>query len=145
MLEATGQRAKSENIVYRALRKGELETIQAGQGILRPLGGRTTPTQHVMGVKHPSNPWISTTRSLESARFFATHGNTKPLGPIVAIDLSQVQSSVLDVSTRELAEQSLKHPRTVNFAIKHQEVLISEIVNAEAIIDIVGENNERKT
>jgi hypothetical protein len=137
------QDVNKKDIVYRALRQGELETILAGQGICRPIGGRTTPTQHVMGIKHPSNPWISTTRRIESAEFFATHGNMKPPGPIVIIDLLQVQSSILDISTQKFAEQRLKHPRTVNFAVKHQEVLICEIVNPEAIIGIVGGNNER--
>lgn len=135
--EITTGTVKKRDIVYRALKPGELDTIQAGQGILRPAGGRTTATQHVMGVTHERDAWISTTRSPETANFFATHGYTKPPNPIVAIDLSKVKSFVLDVSNKELAEQVLKHPRAVGFASEHQEVLIHGNVNPEAIVGIV--------
>lgn len=124
------------HIVYRALRAGELESIRAGYGIVRSAG-ITTPTQHVMGSKHPMNPFVSTTRSLESAQFFATHGGVKPPGIIVVIDLSKVTQPVLDVSTPATASTVLNHPRAINFAVKHQEVLIQGGVNPEACIGVV--------
>jgi len=127
-----------ENIVYRALRAGEMDSIRAGHGIVRSEG-IMTPTQHVMGSKHPANPFVSTTRSLESAQFFATHGGLKPPGSIIAIDLSKVTKPVLDISTPARASVILAHPRAVNFAVKHQEVLIKGGVNPEAIIEVVEE------
>ena len=103
------------HIVYRALRAGEMESIRAGAGIVRGAG-ITTPTQYVMGSKHPTNPFISTTRSLESAQFFASHGGMKPPGIIVVIDLSRVTQPILDVSTPAAASTVLNHPRAINFA-----------------------------
>jgi hypothetical protein len=126
------------NIVYRALRAGEMDSIKAGQGIVR-REGITTPTQHVMGSKHFSNPFVSTTRALESAQFFATHGGLKPPGSIIAIDLAKVTQPVLDMSTPAGAAATLTHPRAINFAVKHREVLIKGGVNPEAIIEVVEE------
>src|SRR5712691_1130959 len=126
------------NIVCRALRAGEMDSIRAGQGIVRNEG-ITTPTQHVMGSKHLTNPFVSTTRSLESAQFFATHGGLKPPGSIIAIDLSKVTKPVLDISTPARASAILAHPRAINFAVKHREVLIKGGVNPEAIIEVVEE------
>ena len=129
---------RAAHIVYRALRAGEMESIRAGDGIVRSEG-ITTPTQHVMGSKHPTNPFVSTTRSLESAQFFATHGGLKPSGSIIAIDLSKVTKPVLDISTLPTASAILNHPRAMNFALKHREVLIKGGVNPEAIIEVVEE------
>ena len=123
-------------MVYRALRAGEMASIRGGYGIVRGAG-ITTPTQHVMGSKHPENPFVSTTRSLESAQFFATHGGLKPPGSIVVIDLSKVVQPILDVSTPATASTVLNHPRAMNFAVKHQEVLIQGGVNPEAIIGVI--------
>lgn len=110
---------------------------EGGQwGIVRSEG-ITTPTQHVMGSKHPTNPCVSTTRSLESAWFFATHGGLKPPGSIIVIDLSKVTKPVLDISTPATASAILNHPRAMNFAVKHREVLIKGGVNPEAIIEFV--------
>ena len=127
---------QTANIVYRALRAGEMDSIRAAEGIVR-REGITTPTQHVMGSKHPTNPFVSTTRSLESAQFFATHGGLKPPGSIIAIDLSKVTKPVLDISTLATASVILNHPRAINFAVKHREVLIKGGVNPEAIIEVV--------
>ena len=113
-----------------------MESIRAGSGIVRDAG-ITTPTQHVLASKHPANPFVSTTRSLESAQFFATHGGVKPPGIIVVIDLSKVTQPVLDISTPATASTVLNHPRAINFAVKHQEVLIQGGVNPEAFIGIV--------
>jgi hypothetical protein len=129
---------RAAHIVYRALRAGEMESIRTGDGIIRSEG-ITTPTQHVMGSKHPMNPFVSTTRSLESAQFFATHGGLKLPGSIIAIDLSKVTKPVLDISTPATASAILNHPRAMNFAVKHQEVLIKGGVNSEAIIEVVEE------
>src|SRR5262249_22364810 len=71
-----------------------------------------------MGSKHPTNPFVSTTRSLESVRFFATHGEVKPPGIIAVIDLSKVTQPILDVSTPATASTVLHHPRAINFAVK---------------------------
>lgn len=127
---------RARHIVYRALRVGEMASLRAGNGIVRSEG-ITTPTQHVMGSKHPTNPFVSTIRSLESAQFFATHGGLKPPGSIIAIDLSKVTKPVLDISTPATASAILNHPRAMNFAVKHREVLIKGGVNPEAIIEFV--------
>jgi len=128
------------NIVYRALRAGEMDSIRAGHGIVRNEG-ITTPTQHVMGSKHLTNPFVSTTRSLESAQFFATHGGLKPPGSIISIDLSKVTKPLLDISTPARASAILAHPRAISFAVKHREVLIKGGVNPEAIIEVVEERH----
>jgi RHS repeat-associated protein len=123
------------DVVYRALNAADYASVLAGEGISRP-DNRITPTQHIMGVPHPSS-WISTTRSLSSATYFATHGGTKEAGPIVAIDLNKVSSPILDVSTRQGAERYLAHPVAQNFAVRYREVLIREYVPQEAIMGFV--------
>lgn len=133
---STALAQKAPNIVYRALRIGELDSISNGSGITRGTGN-TTATQHVLGAQHANNPFVSTTRSLESAEFFATHGGTRPGGPIVAIDLNKVNAKIIDVSTAERAAANLRHPRAVNFSAKHQEVLIQGNIDTDAIVEII--------
>lgn len=88
-----------------------------------------------MGIRHPNDPWISTTRSFDWATWFATHGGTiSPPNPIVAIDLPKVSSPVLDVSTHSAASAALRHSRAINFAADKQEVLINHFIDPEAII-----------
>jgi len=55
------------------------------------------------------------------------------------IDLSKVTKPVLDISTPATVSAILNHPRAMNFAVKHQEVLIKGGVNSEAIIEVVEE------
>lgn len=121
--------------VLRAVTPEQVKTIRAGQGILKPTPAhKTTPTQHVGGTKHSRNPWTSTTRSSESANFFATHGGTRPANPIVEIDLSQINpSNIIDVSTAAKAAEHLTTPFTRNAAAAHQEVLIKGDIPASAI------------
>ncbi len=118
--------------VYRAVRPDELVTIESGIGLVRGSGG-TTATQQVLGVRHATNPWISTTRSVESAEFFATHGGTQPAGTIIRIDLNSITNPVLDVSNPSAAASILRHPRAINFSAAHQEVLIQGGIPSEAI------------
>jgi hypothetical protein len=126
----------SGNIVFRALRAGEQETIDAGLGIVRSEG-QTTLTQHVLGANRSTSPWVSTSRSLDVATYWATNRGTESVaGPIIAIDLSKVSYPVVDVSTRELAATTLKHPRAISYAVRGMEVLIQGGVNPEAIFQI---------
>jgi len=53
--------------------------------------------------------------------------------------LSKVTKPVLDISTPAIVSAILNHPRAMNFAVKHQEVLIKGGVNSEAIIEVVEE------
>jgi hypothetical protein len=118
--------------VLRAVRPDELADILAGSGIRRGAGG-TTATQQVLGTVHRQNPWVSATRSPAAAVHFATRGFTEASNAIVRIDLAKLSNQVLDVSTRELAEQALKHPRAVNYAAAAAEVLIHGNIPQEAI------------
>ena len=129
-------------IVYRALKDSEIADVAAGKGILARPNGRTTLTQHIMGANKATTPFISTSRSLESARFFATDGGRRAVAnPIIAIDLSKVTSPIHDISTPSLASRLL-HPRARGFAAKHREVTIGDVgagghLNPEAIIGYV--------
>lgn len=113
-----------------------MESIRAGNGITRPTPyHRTTPTQHVAGAPHSRDPWISITRSQTSAKYFATHGGTRPANPIVEIDLSKIpQNRILDISTVQKATENLQTPFTRNAAVAHQEILIFGNIPNEAII-----------
>ena len=135
----SGAKGKGEtSTVFRALTPEQVKSINNGQGILKPTPDhKTTPTQHVAGTKHSRNPWTSTTRSQESAEFFASHGgiNTVNPNPIIEIDLSKINpSNILDVSDIGKASQHLKTPFTRNAAAKHQEILINGDIPQEAII-----------
>jgi hypothetical protein len=82
---------------------------------------------------------VSTTRSRETAEFYASHGGAldTPL-PVIEIDLSKVTYPVLDVSTRSLAEGGLRHPRAIAYASAHEEILVRGGLNPEAILGIVS-------
>ncbi|MBM6619033.1 pre-toxin TG domain-containing protein, partial [Bacillus suaedaesalsae] len=127
----------NSNTVFRAVTPEQAQTIKNGQGILKPSPAhKTTPTQHVAGTKHSRNPWTSTTKSQQTAEFYATHGGTRNdnPNPIVEIDLSKINpSNILDVSDINKASQHLKTPFTRNAAAKHKEVLIKGDIPAEAI------------
>ncbi|MCP4897533.1 MAG: RHS repeat-associated core domain-containing protein [bacterium] len=133
------QAMRGQSRVLRAVTPEEAESIRAGQGISRPQPhAKTTPTQHVGGTPHTRNPWISTTRSDESARFFASHGNTRSPNPIVEINLNKIDpTKVLDVSTPELAASHLQIPFAQNAAAAHQEVLVFGEIPPEAIVGFI--------
>jgi hypothetical protein len=117
---------EGSEIVYRALKDSEIADVAAGKGIVRP-DGRTTLTQHLMNANKATTPFISTTRSLESARYFATHGGTRAIAnPIIMIDLSKITSKINDVSTLERATQQLNHRQAIGYAIRHKEITIGE-------------------
>jgi len=123
-------------IVLRALNEGDVVSIAAGRGIRRGAG-KTTPTQHVLGVDHPTDPWVSATRSSESALYFATRGGLQKASPIVAIDLHRLKRLIHDVSTYDRASRFLKHRKAIAFAASHREVLIHGGVEMMAIQRIV--------
>ena len=117
--------------VYRAIRNSEEEMIEAGLGIVKPKPyARTTINQHVGGVKHKKNPWVSTTRDLETAKNkYGADGAT-----IIKIDLDKIDSSkIFDISTREKAESLLKSPKSRNYAVADRELLIFGDVPPSAI------------
>ncbi|CDG94436.1 hypothetical protein XBFFL1_560003 [Xenorhabdus bovienii str. feltiae Florida] len=87
------------------------------------------------GTKHSRDPWISTTRSTETAEYFATHGGKQAANPIIKIDLTKIpKEHILDLSTAEKAAEHLKTPFTRNVSAAHQEVLIFGKIPPEAII-----------
>ena len=145
-VDPSGHDKENGIIVYRAVTPEQAMSIREGKGIVKPKPyARTNADQHVGGVKHKRNPWISTTRKLESARFFSTHGgdNEDCPNPIVRIDLSKIHAdNILDISTTEKAKQHLKRPFTINAAAHHEEVLIYGDIPQEAIIGFIGGKNE---
>ena len=121
-------------------------SIREGKGIVKPKPyAKTKVVQHVGGVKHKRNPWVSTTRRFASAEYFATYGgkNKDNPNPIVRIDLSKVNpDNILDISTKEKAMRILNLEDTtfvVRTAAFNEEVLIYGDVPQEAIIGFVGE------
>jgi hypothetical protein len=125
----------ASSIVFRAVTPDQAQAIRAGEGIIRPKPFHgTTPTQHVAGTPHARDPWMSATRSFDSAVFFSTYGGTMPANLIVEIDLSKLDPSrIFDVSTPSNAARHLKTPFTRFAAAKHQEVLIYGEIPADAI------------
>ncbi|NQJ73129.1 RHS repeat-associated core domain-containing protein [Streptococcus suis] len=117
--------------VYRAIKESEKEMIEEGLGIVKPKPyARTTINQHVGGVRHSNNPWVSTTRDLETAQNkYGVNG-----AMIVKIDLDKIDSNkIFDISTREKAESLLKSPKSRNYAVADREVLIYGDIPASAI------------
>jgi hypothetical protein len=56
---------------------------------------------------------------------------------IVMIDLSKVTQMIIDISNHTTAPIFFNHPQAINFAVKHQEVLIQGGVNIEAFIGAI--------
>ncbi|MCG8593778.1 MAG: hypothetical protein MI785_05310, partial [Kiloniellales bacterium] len=133
VLDTVRKSQKRSNIVFRAVRdSNELEDIMSGRGILRGKG-RTTATQHVRGVNHPNNPWVSTTKSLKEARRYAVGRGNSPPNAIVAIDLDKLSNDTLDVSSPFLSAKHLKNNIAQRFAAKSREVLINGSIPSRAI------------
>ena len=132
-----------DHIVRRGITAEQVEKIICGEGIVKPKPPhRTTPDQHIGGTRHARNPWTSTSRSSETAEYFATHDSTGNLlakpNPLVEIDLSKIPpENILDVSTPAKAATQLKRPFCRNAAAHDQEVLIYGDVPAEAIVKLV--------
>jgi RHS repeat-associated protein len=108
------------NIVYRGIAAGE----NPAAGLMaRAPGAGNSVASHVAGQR--ASQWISTTKSLEVAQSrFGQHG-------VVAIDLSKVPGTVVDVSggIPGLAPNTMLS----RWAAKMQEVLIQNAVPAKAI------------
>lgn len=137
------ERYKSDNIVFRGLLPEEVVSIAAGMGITRPLPyASTSPTRHVMGPKEVGDPWISTSRSLATAAWYASHlGNfSLPSNPIAVIDLNRVTppNRVLDISTPTKARQNLTDQQAIFNATRDSEVLIYGYVEPAAIIAVLS-------
>ena len=90
--------------------------------------------QHVRFGSDPDfqSQYISTTRSLSLARFWASRTGNR----IVAIDLSQVDGEVTDLSTYEGREYNLLDAKGRGYAMKSEEVLIQGSIPPEAISDV---------
>lgn len=102
---------------------------------------KTTPTQHVGGVQHSRDPWTSTSRSNETAEYYATHDNSGNLldtpNPVIEIDLNKIdRNNIVDVSTREKSKQ-LNRPFCQNAVAYDQEVLIQGDIPSEAVTKII--------
>jgi RHS repeat-associated protein len=134
----TKNRRPRWNIVYRGIADvQETDDVLQGRGIKGGDGG-TTPTQHILGVKHRNDPWISTSREFRWAFYWATDRlNRFPGNPVVIIDLKKLTYPYLDVSNRARAAMHLRHRQAINFASKFREVLIKGGVNPEAIIGYI--------
>jgi len=136
----TGADTLPDNIVQRGVTPAESSSIEAGNGIQKPTPAhKTTPTQHVGGTQHSRDPYTSTTRSSDTANYYASHdGDGMPLNksnPVVTIDLNKIDpSNIVDVSTTDKAKGTLKTPFTQNAAAADQEVLIKGDIPPEAII-----------
>ncbi|MBF6611715.1 MAG: SBBP repeat-containing protein [Chloroflexi bacterium] len=110
---------KEGSFVYRALAKGEEPAL--GLVARDPAAIEVSELSHVAGAKR--TPWISTTKSLEVAetKFNGGHG-------IVRIDLSKLESPISDISGG-----IARGGRFSNWARAHQEVLVWQYINPEAI------------
>lgn len=94
------------------------------------------------GTQHARDPWTSTSRSSETAEYYATHDSQGNLlstpNPIAEINLDAINpQNILDVSTPERAQQ-LTTPFTRFAAASDQEVLIWGDIPAEAITKIIN-------
>ena len=130
------------NLVQRGVTLEQAEMIARGKGIEKPKPPhKTTPTQHVGGTPHSRDPWTSTSRSSETAEYYATHdknGNllSEPTA-IIEIDLNKIDpQNIIDVSTPEKAQQ-LTRPFCQNAAAYDQEVLIKGDIPIESISKII--------
>ena len=130
-----GSDTLSNNLVQRGITPEQAEMILNGQDISTPTPhSRTTPTQHVGHANHSRDPWISTTRSSDTAEYYATHVKGGPNSskeivllsdpnPIIEIDLNKIDpATIVDVSTPENAQQLTTNVAR-NFAAADQEVL----------------------
>lgn len=137
---ATSQGIPRDQLVGRSLNRSgtDLQQIQAGSGITKGTAtAGTTAEQHIRGVPHASDPWISTSRTAEGVHFFGTERYTSPQVPVIAIDLRQVPSRMVDVSTPALAQTHLTTPQARNFAARYQEVLIHHQLPPQAIVGML--------
>jgi hypothetical protein len=107
------------NIVYRGLAQGEDPAL--GLSARAPGATDVSPLSHVAGKIN--SPWISTTKSLETA--------TTKYGKfgVVGIDLNRVTGEVVDISGGFPDKPGMFS----NWAIKDQEVLIRGFVPPAAI------------
>src|SRR5262245_48980952 len=139
-----------QRYVIRNLSDQDLKTMRskAGEkgevkGPIKPTGPRhrTTPQEHVMGVK-PS-PFISTTKT-PGGQIVNEKGESFVSGEQARIDLCYIRSrSIFDLSTRVGQDEwGLSYPTTekakqaLKDVIRTQEVLIKSEIPAEALLKI---------
>ncbi len=131
-----------ESIMMRSIeRKGfDLASIEARAGITHGSdASRVSAQMHVGGNKRLDNPWISTTRSSDSAVFFGTHRYSQSMQPVVILDMRQIPAGrLLDISTISLAKGVTPPLGATSraYAVKHQEVLVRHNIPQDAIIGI---------
>ena len=125
-----------EKIVYRALSSADVESLAAGQGLTaKAVNGTWSAAEHVAnagagkGGAALNSPWISTTRSLDTARIFNREGNG-----IVAIDLSKVSSAQVEVwkNVGRTGTTAIPYQRS----IFHQEVTVFQSIPSDAIVGV---------
>ncbi|MBV9615556.1 MAG: hypothetical protein JO031_08875, partial [Ktedonobacteraceae bacterium] len=134
--------ANEPDIVYRVLRSDE----DASNGITanNPHGITASIFAHVRFGSadwYPGDQYISTTRSLDFARNWATENGENKL--VAMIDLNKVTSPITDLST-EAAQQSVGFNMAKGIArnsLIAQEVLVENTIDAEAVIGTVNGND----
>lgn len=137
-----GPNTLPDNLVHRGVTPEQAKMIEQGNGIVKPTPPhKTTPTQHVGGTKHSRDPWTSTTRSSDTAEYYATHDKQGNLienpNPIIEIDLNKIDgNNIVDVSNTEKASQ-LTRPFSRNAAAADREVLIKGDIPNDAITRII--------
>lgn len=126
--KAPAQSGNSSSIVYRVIRPEE----DVSQGLIaKNPNAHYTPEGHVLNGSRPGfkSQYISTTTDLNIARTWADKTGNR----IVEIDLTKVESNVINLSTESGRSTYLKGVTATNFAKSSSEVLIEEFVPSSAI------------
>jgi len=126
-----------KNTVYRVLRENEDTTN--GIVVKDPTATEYSIYDHVRFGSQGwfKGPYISTTRSINFARAWATGGGANKL--VAVVDLDQVTSPVIDLSTEE-AQQAIgfnRQPDLARLSLMSQEVLVQGRIDPAAILEYI--------
>jgi RHS repeat-associated protein len=118
-----------ENIVYRGQKQAPIGPILAANvGSLN-----SNPVKHVLNDDKANSRYISTSKSLQTAKDFAG-----PKGVVVVIDLNKLESRYIDVSSGKIPGIGNVDPGRQlvarEYAVRNQEVLIEDYVNQNAVV-----------
>jgi len=127
-------------ILYRVLTPHECSKFAINGLVAKdPFATMTVEDFVSTGSNAVKSQFISTSRTLEASRLFASHSYDKPRF-IAAIDIDMALQAgsivqIIDISTRENARQhiSTANERAVNFAAKFEEILIKGSIPASCI------------
>ena len=125
-----------KDIVYRVIRADE--DPLSGLAAKKPGRGMTVSGHVRTGSRNKGSQYISTTRSKAIAEKYAREDGLR----YVEIDLSKVNSQVIDLSTDAAASKHISNPITKRFATSREEVLVVDEIPADAIINVNNKYNK---